>query len=141
MMARLARAVVPGCPHHVTQQGNHRQDVFFSADDRQLYLRILQDHCVRQRVRVLACCLTNQVQSHAQACHMRGQWKEVLESGYPQAALMERLREATRAGRPFGEAEFVDGLEQRLGRALRAQKHGPKRKTAVAVGQTSLVVA
>ena len=72
---------------------------------------------------------------------MRGQWKEVLESGYPQAALMERLREATRAGRPFGEAEFVDGLEQRLGRTLRAQKRGPKSKAAVAVGQMSLGVA
>ena len=65
----------------------------------------------------------------------------MLESGYPQAALTERLREATRTGRPFGEAEFVDGLEQRLGRALRAQKRGPKRKATVAVGQMSLGVA
>jgi predicted aspartyl protease len=28
-MSRQARLVVPGCPHHVTERGNHRQDVFF----------------------------------------------------------------------------------------------------------------
>jgi len=28
-MARLARIVVPGLPHHVTQRGNRRQKVFF----------------------------------------------------------------------------------------------------------------
>ncbi len=29
-MARLARAVAPGVPHHVTQRGNRRQKVFFA---------------------------------------------------------------------------------------------------------------
>ncbi len=29
-MARIARVVVPGLPHHVTQRGNGRQKVFFS---------------------------------------------------------------------------------------------------------------
>ena len=29
-MARLARIVVPGVAHHVTQRGNRRQEVFFS---------------------------------------------------------------------------------------------------------------
>ena len=28
-MARIARFVVPGLPHHVTQRGNRRQRVFF----------------------------------------------------------------------------------------------------------------
>jgi len=28
-MARIARVVVPGVPHHVTQRGNRRQPVFF----------------------------------------------------------------------------------------------------------------
>jgi len=31
-MARLARVVIPGVPHHLTQRGNRRQKVFFSAD-------------------------------------------------------------------------------------------------------------
>ena len=33
-MARLARVVVPGCPHHVTQRGNRRCDVFWDPNDR-----------------------------------------------------------------------------------------------------------
>ena len=36
-MARLARVVAPGIPHHVTQRGNRRQQVFFSDDDYALY--------------------------------------------------------------------------------------------------------
>ena len=37
-MARLARVVVPGYPHHIIQRGNRRQDVFFNDDDRIAYL-------------------------------------------------------------------------------------------------------
>jgi putative transposase len=32
-MARLARIVVPNIPHHVTQRGNRRRDIFFSDED------------------------------------------------------------------------------------------------------------
>ena len=32
-MARWARVVVPAVPHHVTQRGTRRQDVFFRDDD------------------------------------------------------------------------------------------------------------
>jgi putative transposase len=28
-MARIARVVVPGVPHHITQRGNRREPVFF----------------------------------------------------------------------------------------------------------------
>ncbi len=37
-MLRVARIVIPNCPHHVTQRGNNRQDVFFVDDDRASYL-------------------------------------------------------------------------------------------------------
>jgi putative transposase len=36
-MARLARIVIPGIPHHVTQRGNGRQRTFFSDGDYVLY--------------------------------------------------------------------------------------------------------
>ena len=32
-MARLARVVIPGLPHHVTQRGNGRTRTFFGDDD------------------------------------------------------------------------------------------------------------
>jgi hypothetical protein len=43
-MARLARIVVPGIPHHVTQRGNRRQTVFFGDDDYRGYLALLTEH-------------------------------------------------------------------------------------------------
>ena len=46
-MPRVARIVIPGCPHHVTQRGNNRQDVFFVDDDRLAYLEILQQQAER----------------------------------------------------------------------------------------------
>ena len=36
-MARIARVVVPGLPHHVTQCGNRREPVFFGPEDYRLY--------------------------------------------------------------------------------------------------------
>jgi putative transposase len=32
-MARFARVVVPGLPHHVTQRGNRREPIFFENGD------------------------------------------------------------------------------------------------------------
>src|SRR5208337_1499384 len=32
-MARLARVIAPGMPHHVTQRGNPRQETFFGEED------------------------------------------------------------------------------------------------------------
>ena len=37
-MARIARIVVPGLPHHVTQRGNRREQVFFFDDDYLAYI-------------------------------------------------------------------------------------------------------
>lgn len=42
-MARLARLVVPGLPHHVTQRGNGRQRTFFDDDDYALYRDLLSE--------------------------------------------------------------------------------------------------
>lgn len=45
--------------------------------------------------------------------------RRLLEAGYPQAPSTERLREATRTGRPFGEAEFDIGGQQEVPPVLR----------------------
>jgi len=36
----MARAVIPGAAHHLTQRGVDRQDIFFSEADRDVYLRM-----------------------------------------------------------------------------------------------------
>lgn len=40
-MPRIARAIAVGCPHHITQRGNHRQAVFAGEEDYARFLEIL----------------------------------------------------------------------------------------------------
>jgi putative transposase len=56
-MARLARVVIPGLPHHVTQRGNGRAKVFFDDDDYALYRDLLASHCRAAEVEIWAWCL------------------------------------------------------------------------------------
>ncbi len=56
-MARLARVVAPGIPHHVTQRGNRRQQVFFGDDDYAAYRALLAEGCRAAGVAVSAYCL------------------------------------------------------------------------------------
>jgi len=61
-MPRVARIVIPGWPHHVTQRGNNQQDVFFVDDDRRAYLALLKDRCDAAGVAITGYCLmTNHV--------------------------------------------------------------------------------
>ena len=56
-MSRIARLVVPGLPHHVTQRGNGRGKVFFTEADYRLYKDLLIEHCVAAKVECWAFCL------------------------------------------------------------------------------------
>lgn len=58
----MARVVIPGCPHHLTQRGNRGEDVFFTEADRLRYLKLLADYAAKHGVAVQAYCLmTNHV--------------------------------------------------------------------------------
>lgn len=56
-MARLARIVLPGIPHHVTQRGNRRERTFFEDGDYELYLDLLSDAAARSGVAIWSYCL------------------------------------------------------------------------------------
>ena len=56
-MARLARVVVPGMPHHVTQRGNRRQQAFFQQVDYQVYLELMAEWCAACEVEIWSYCL------------------------------------------------------------------------------------
>jgi len=56
-MARLARIVIPGLPHHVTQRGNRRARIFHTDDERRTYLHLIERYMRRYGVRALAYCL------------------------------------------------------------------------------------
>lgn len=53
-LARLARAVFPGLPHHVTQRGNGGAQAFFCRADYELYRSLLRDHCRKASVEIWA---------------------------------------------------------------------------------------
>ena len=216
-MARLARVVAPGYPHHVTQRGNRRQPTFFEKTDYQLYLDLLAEWCPKHGVRIWAYCLMpnhvhlvavpsekqslalaigevyrrytrainfrmgwrghlwqgrfesaamdenhllaavryielNPVRARivkapqdyrwSSACHHSGMnddplvvtspvkelvadWREFL-GGADAAQQAASIRRAQRSGRPLGSTDFVDDLEETLGRKLRKGKPGPK---------------
>ena len=221
-MPRLARVVVPGCPHHVTQRGNHRQRVFFNDSERGRYLALLRKYFDRFKIdtvgydlmsnhvhhvlipamsdslakglghlhndfarwqqvqrdltghlwqnRFFSCPLDedhfwqalryielNPVRaglvrypwewpwSSAQA-HVTGvdgtgllnmdpwrarfdgeKWRGFLEEGMRSEDGLDRIRLATRTGRPLGSDLFIERLEALAGRTLRPKKRGPKR--------------
>ena len=56
-MARIARIIAPGLPHHVTQRGNRRQQTFFSDEDYLVYLDLMAQWCRHYNVAVWAWCL------------------------------------------------------------------------------------
>ena len=56
-MSRTARLVVPGLPHHVIQRGNRRQKVFFSDEDKALYLKILRFQAQKEKLKIWCYCL------------------------------------------------------------------------------------
>jgi putative transposase len=56
-MPRVARIVIPEFPHHITQRGNNRQDVFFTDDDRRYYLGRLKEQSDKYGLDILGFCL------------------------------------------------------------------------------------
>jgi putative transposase len=57
-MARLARVIAPGLPHHVTQRGNRREPIFFEDGDQEVYRDLLAEQAAKRGVEVWAYCLT-----------------------------------------------------------------------------------
>ena len=56
-MPRVARLVVPGLPHHVTQRGNRRQQTFFCDEDYAAYVELMAEWCAERGVEIWAYCL------------------------------------------------------------------------------------
>jgi putative transposase len=221
-MARIARVIAEGVPHHITQRGNGRQTVFDDAQDHHVYLKLLREYVREHGVRVWAWCLmSNHVHllavpqtgnslaralgrvhgdysryrnaraascghvwqaryyscpidgpavwrvmayiernpvraglveiaeeflwSSARAhvadredeflqiapwrdCYTAARWRETLRLGVDEEILRERLRSATRTGRPFGSKEFLEEIERNTSRALRPRQVGRPRK-------------
>lgn len=56
-MARIARVIATGLPHHVTQRGNRCQQTFFCDEDYQEYIALMAEWCGKCGVQIWAYCL------------------------------------------------------------------------------------
>ncbi len=56
-MAKQARMIVPGVPHHVTQRGNRRERIFLHPGDEAVYLDLMTTQLRRRGVACWAYCL------------------------------------------------------------------------------------
>ena len=56
-MPRIARIVIPGLPHHVTQRGNRREPIFFEVGDQDVYCDLIAAELRKYGVEVWAYCL------------------------------------------------------------------------------------
>ncbi len=57
IVTRIARAVVPGIPHHIVQRGNRRLQTFFSSADYLAYIDVMHQLCENHGVAIWAYCL------------------------------------------------------------------------------------
>lgn len=56
-MARIARVIAQGYPHHIIQRGNRNQQTFFCDDDYLAYIELMAHWCSRYDVDIWAWCL------------------------------------------------------------------------------------
>ena len=56
-MAQIPRIIVPGYPHHVTPQGNRRQQTFFDVGGYQVYLDLMSHWSREHSVDIWGYCL------------------------------------------------------------------------------------
>ena len=90
-MTRLARIVIPGVPHHVTQRGVRRMQVFFTADDYRAYRRILSRQARAHGLGIWAYCLMpNHVHLVAVPSNAQGLAKPLGEAHRRFAVLINR---------------------------------------------------
>ena len=56
-MARLARVVAVGSPHHITQRGNARRFILQDGADRKVYLDLLEQCAELHGIALIGYCL------------------------------------------------------------------------------------
>lgn len=136
-MGRIARVVIPGCPHHVTQCGNNLQDVFLDDQDRVEYLEMLAWQADRFALTVEGYCLMpNQIHLVARPrlveslgktigqTHLR--YAQYFNGRYGRSGHMWQNRfDSCALGRQFVLAAmvFIERTPVRAGRVRRAWRH------------------
>ena len=58
-MPRIVRVVVPNFPHHITQRGTNKSDIFIDSNDHKYFLMLLGELLEKTRTELWAYCLMN----------------------------------------------------------------------------------
>ena len=58
-MPRIARVVFPNFPHHITQRGTNKSDIFIDSNDHKYFLMLLGELLEKTRTELWAYCLMN----------------------------------------------------------------------------------
>ena len=104
-MARMARVVVAGAPHHVTQRGNRRQTTFFAPQDYLTYLRIAAEEFRAAEVEIWAYCL---MPNHVHATRNYGDSLIINSSPiHGSSRVAVTVYQISRASYPTGMARLV----------------------------------
>ncbi len=132
-MPRIARVCLAGVPYHVTQRGTGGQEIFFSSADYRPVRAGLSPDAISYRWSSAAARVGGEDPDRLLELgpwateYTTERWREVLETSVGEEGLAQRIREATRRGRPLGEQEFVEGLERDAARRLRPRPVGRPR--------------
>ena len=95
-MARLARVVIPGSPHHVTQRGNGRGQTFFEEGDYALYLNLISTAAQRAGVEIWSYCLMpNHVHLILTPSDAEGLWRTLGDAHRRYTSFINARRGAT----------------------------------------------
>ena len=132
-MPRLARIVLPGICHHVTQRGNNCQDVFFVDDDRRVYLELLRTQAEQYGFAVLGYCLmSNHVHVVGTPATSQSLAQALGRTHYLYTRYVNRLHE--RSGHLWQNRFFSCALDEvHLWRALCYVERNPVRARMVRV--------
>lgn len=130
-MSRIARVVVPGCPHHIVQRGNRRQAVFFNDQDKETYIELISDHAGKAGIDVVAYCLMDNHVHFIAVPHDVVSLAKAIGVAHKKYTRMIHFREDWRGYLWQGRFFSVPLSDQYLYRAVRYVENNPVRARLV----------
>jgi len=134
-MSRIARVVVPGCPHHIVQRGNRRQAVFFCDQDKATYLELFSTHAREAGVDVWAYCLMDNHVHFVAVPHDRASLARGIGVVHKKYTRLIHFRKGWRGYLWQGRFFSVPLSDQYLYRAVRYVERNPVRAKLVQSAQ------
>ena len=133
LMPRLARVIAQAVPHHITQRGNARRDVFHSAADRLVYLTLLRQYSILYPCSLVGYCLMSNHVHLIAVPHRADSWPALLRHTHGRYAAYLNARQG-QSGHLWQGRYYSCPLDSaHLWMALRYVERNPVRAGMVAL--------